>query len=102
MPSSSPPHVLLTSTALPTPHSAVVYRALPDGGVLFSTTDEVYFGLNETGAFVWEHLAPACPTIDALCEAVCARFPDAGADAVRQDVTELLAAFVENGLAVAS
>lgn len=85
-------------TTLPTPNPAVVFRALPDGGVLFLTTDEVYFGINPVGAFIWEQLPPVCATLEALCDAVCARFPDAPADQVRADVEELLATFAEAGL----
>jgi hypothetical protein len=83
---------------LPKPKSSVVYRAMPDGGVLFSPIDETYFGLNETGACIWENLAPVRSTIDEVCAAVTKRFPDAEPAVVREDVGKLLKDLAEGGL----
>ena len=44
---------------LPLPHTDVIYKKLPEGGILFHCTDEVYFGLNPAGARVWELLPDA-------------------------------------------
>ncbi len=83
---------------LPRPKSSVVYRAMPDGGVLFSPADETYFGLNQTGACVWENLAPVRSTIDEVCAEVTKRFPDAPPELVREDVGNLLKELEEGGL----
>lgn len=90
-----------SAPALPTPNPDVVFRAMPDGGVLFAPKTEAYYGLNTTGAFVWEHLAPTCSTLDELCERFLARFPGAPVDRARQDVEALLAMLGEHGLVVA-
>lgn len=83
---------------LPTASPFVMYRQLPDGAVLFSSVEEVYFGLNPTGAFVWEHLAPMCSTVDEVCVEVGRRFPGADPDRVRQDVSRLLRELTANRL----
>jgi len=71
---------------------------MPDGAVLFSPADETYFGLNETGACIWENLAPVRSTIDEVCAEVTKRFPDAPPTAVREDVGKLLKELEEGGL----
>lgn len=83
---------------LPRPKSSVVYRAMPDGGVLFSPTEETYFGLNQTGACIWENLAPVRNTIDEVCAEVTKRFPDAEPTVVREDVGKLLQDLAKGGL----
>lgn len=90
------------AVVLPAANPNVVYRALPDGAVLFSAEDEVYFGLNITGAFVWERLRPACDTVDELAAALHERFPEVALETAREDVVELLAALADAGLVVAS
>jgi Coenzyme PQQ synthesis protein D (PqqD). len=71
---------------------------MPDGAVLFSPTDETYFGLNQTGACIWENLAPVRNTIDEVCAEVTKRFPDAEPGRVREDVGQLLKELAEGGL----
>ena len=87
-------------SVLPRANPAVVYRPLPDGGVLFSATDEIYFGLNTTGACIWENLAPVKSSVEEICSEVRARFPEAEPELVRHDVEQLISALVENGLAI--
>lgn len=82
---------------LPLPDPRVIYRALPDGAVLLSTTDEVYFGLNRVGAQVWE-LLPSRRTMDALCEELEQRYADVDPRTIRADVAELLATLQSFGL----
>lgn len=83
---------------LPTRNEAVIYRTLSEGAVLFSLTDEVYFGLNAVAAEVWEMLPPAHKSLDSLCSELAARHPDVPASALRADVIELLTALQEFGL----
>lgn len=83
---------------LPRPKSSVVYRPMPDGGVLFSPAEETYFGLNLTGACIWENLSPVRSTIEEVCSEVTRRFPGAEPTRVREDVGKLLKELAEGGL----
>jgi hypothetical protein len=83
---------------LPTRNEAVIYRTLSEGAVLFSLTDEVYFGLNPVAAEVWEMLPPAHKSLDSLCAELAARHPDVPAADLRADVIELLTSLQEFGL----
>ena len=53
-------------TPLPRPVSGAVFRRLPEGGVLFSTETEVYFGVGLVGAQIWDLLPPATRTIEEM------------------------------------
>jgi hypothetical protein len=83
---------------LPVANPKVIFKALSDGAVLFSTEDEVYFGLNEVGALVWQHLPPKLATLDELCAAVAERYPEVDPGVIRQDVTELISELASNRL----
>jgi hypothetical protein len=83
---------------LPVPSPDVIHRALPEGGILFHCADEVYFGLNPVGVRVWALLPPAHETLDGLCGALAAEYPDAPPEAIRADVAELLDALAAHGL----
>ena len=76
---------------LPVANPKVIFKALSDGAVLFSTEDEVYFGLNDVGAQVWALLPPAVATMDELCAAMAAHYPEVEPSVIRTDVTELMA-----------
>lgn len=75
---------------LPVANPKVIFKALSDGAVLFSTEDEVYFGLNEVGARVWQLLPPKLATLDELCTAIAGHYPEVDPGVIRQDVTELI------------
>jgi hypothetical protein len=83
---------------LPLPHPRVVFQAVSDGGVLLHTEGEVYFGLNAVALRIWQLLPPSCRTLDEMCSALSAQYPDVPADQLRQDVVELLAQLTEQGL----
>ncbi len=85
---------------LPTRNQAVIYRTLSEGAVLFSLTDEVYFGLNAVAAEVWEMLPPAHMSFDSLCAALAARHPEVSPADLRADVIELLSSLQSFGLLV--
>lgn len=85
---------------LPVANPNVIYKALAEGAVLLSTADEVYFGLNEVGARVWERLPPVLNTLDEMCAAIAAEYPDADPETVRADVSALLAELTSFGLVV--
>lgn len=77
-------------TPLPRAREDVVHQVVPEGAVLLSTRDEVYFGLNEVGAEVWQ-LVVAGGTLEHLCERLAARYPEVEGVVLRADVEELLA-----------
>lgn len=83
---------------LPRPHPGVLFQALPDGAVLLDTRSEVYFGLNPAGARIWQLLPPATHTLDALCAALAAHYPDADPGTLRADAEALLDALAGAGL----
>lgn len=85
---------------LPVANPKVIYKALSDGAVLFSTEDEVYFGLNEVGSRVWELLAPATRTMDEVCAALAAQYPEADPAVIRADVMELIAELATHRLVI--
>lgn len=86
------------ASRLPLPNPQVIHRSLPDGAVLFSTADEVYFGLNPVASRVWELLPPVLGTIGELCRTLEREYPDAPPATIRADVVELLEHLEANGL----
>ena len=76
----------------------IAWTRLPDGAVLFSPSTEVYYGLNEVAALVWETLAQEANTVGGLCAAVQGRFPDVARSEIDEDVVELIGELQENGL----
>jgi Coenzyme PQQ synthesis protein D (PqqD) len=83
---------------LPAPNPQVIHRSLPDGAVLFSTADEVYFGLNAVASRVWELLPPVLATVGELCTTLQAEYPDVPSATIRSDVLELLDHLEANAL----
>jgi len=75
---------------LPVPNPKVLFKSMSDGAVLFSTDNEVYFGLNSVGARVWELLPPACETFDELCSRLSTEYPEVPRSIIETDVKELL------------
>ena len=93
--------VLHAEYPLPHPSPAAIFKALDEGGVLLSTTDEVYFGVNPVGAKIWSLLPPVSRTFGELCAELERQYPDAGAERIRADVQEFLEALIASGLVVA-
>jgi hypothetical protein len=83
---------------LPSPSRDVIFKELSEGGVLFHTADEVYFGLNEVGRQVWKLLPPACESFEDLCTEVQRQYPTVSLETIREDVRELLDDLVRFGL----
>jgi hypothetical protein len=90
----------LLNGALPAPAKGAVFKRLPEGGVLFSTETEVYFGVGSVGARIWELLPPASKTIDELVAVLAAQYRDVSASQIRSDVEAFLRELLENGLVV--
>jgi hypothetical protein len=84
--------------SLPRIKPDVVWTQLAEGAVLFSTSQELYYGVNDVATFVWEQLQSQKDSFDELCAAVRERFPDAPAEDVPADVRELLEDFARHGL----
>jgi hypothetical protein len=87
---------------LPHPSPSAIFKELDEGGVLLSTTDEVYFGVNPVGANIWALLPPVSSTFGELCAALESKYPEAGAERIRVDVQEFLEALIASGLVVAA
>lgn len=83
---------------LPAPNPQVIYRGVDDGAVLLCMTDEVYYGLNSVGSYIWEHLPPALATFDALIATMLAKYPDVPEETIRTDARALLDDLLKNGL----
>lgn len=96
--SASTAAALAVGPLAPTPRAAVIVSATPDGAVLFSTETDHYFGLNKTGAFIWDSLYPKCETIDEIRAALHAAFPNGERDQIERDVRRLLDRLVEKQL----
>ena len=90
----------LLNGVLPAPAKGAVFKRLPEGGVLFSTETEVYFGVGSVGARIWELLPPASKTIDELVAVLAAQYRDVSASQIRSDVEAFLHELLENGLVV--
>ena len=88
----------LLNGALPAPAKGAVFKRLPEGGVLFSTETEVYFGVGNVGARIWELLPPASKTIDDLVAVLSAQYRDVSANQIRADVETFLGELLANGL----
>ena len=103
---SSSPSLVTESAALqphnplPHPSPSAIFKELDEGGVLLSTTDEVYFGVNPVGARIWSLLPPVSRTFGELCTALEQQYPDAGADRIRMDAQEFIEALIASGLVV--
>ena len=87
---------------LPHPSPSAIFKELDEGGVLLSTTDEVYFGVNPVGARIWTLLPPVSRTFGELCAALGQQYPDAGSDRIRVDAQEFLEALMASGLVIRS
>lgn len=85
---------------LPHPSPSAIFKELDEGGVLLSTSDEVYFGVNPVGATIWSLLPPASRTFGELCDALQRQYPDAGIDRIRLDAQQFLEALMASGLVV--
>lgn len=79
----------------------VIFQRVSDGAILLSTDGEVYYGLNEVGARIWEGLEAAQDT-NAICAALEDRYPGADPEQIRSDVDELVDELVREGLVTRS
>ena len=87
-----------SDTPLPSPTPGAIFRRLPEGGVLFSTDTEVYFGVGVVGARIWELLPPATRTMEEMVSTLASTYHDVPASTIRSDVERFLAELLTNGL----
>ena len=75
---------------------SVVYAELEDEAVLLNVASGIYYGLDSTGAFIWQLLAEGCGK-DELVARLGEEF-DADVEQLRRDVDEFLRALESKGL----
>lgn len=83
---------------LPTRNPKVIFKALATGAVLYSTEEEVYFGLNPVGVRVWELLPPAQQRLEDVSRIIAADYPDVPEEVIRADIADLLEELTKLGL----
>jgi hypothetical protein len=89
-------------TPLPVPAPSTIFKPLIEGGVLFSTESEVYFGVNVIGSRIWQLLPPVTSTFEELCGKLVAQYHDVTEAQIQRDVQKFLDDLLENDLVVAS
>ena len=83
---------------LPQQNPDVIFRRVEEGAVLLSTDDEVYYGLNEVGAFIWELLTPETESIDVLFDALVEKYQDVDAEVNAANLAQILRDLLEVGM----
>lgn len=83
---------------LPTPSESVIFRRLETGAVVYDSAAEVYYGLNDVGATIWELLGDASLSSDRLIDHLGSKYPDADGELLRADCDALIASLVGYGL----
>jgi len=92
---------LTDDSPLPWPSPSAIFKALSEGGVLLSTPDEVYFGVNPVGAKIWSLLPPTSRTFGGLCTELERSYPDVDPIRLRAEAWQFIESLVASGLAVA-
>src|SRR5690606_38054717 len=98
-------HQSITDTnqaMLPHPNPAVLFQPVAEGAILLHTEQEIYFGLNEVGAQIWQMLPPSCGDISEVSAELCRRYPDVEPSLIETDVSTLISELAEQGLVVAA
>jgi coenzyme PQQ synthesis protein D (PqqD) len=80
------------------PNSGVLFQRFADGAVVYSPGDESYFGLNGTGAEVWNLLPKEGATFEDVLQKMVALYPEAPEADLRTDLGDLLDELVKHGL----
>jgi hypothetical protein len=76
--------------------SHVLVRFLDKESVLLNIETERYFGLDETGTRMWQ-LVTAAPNVEVAYQQLLAEY-EVAPELLRENLTDLLARLVENGL----
>lgn len=87
---------------LPAKSPTVHFRQMDDGGVLFCSRTEVYFGLNVVGSRIWEALPDEARSemadFDNLILSLREAYPGVDPETLVNDVREFLEAMASNEL----
>jgi len=83
---------------LPVRNPNVICRTLDGGAVLLDTGQEVYYGLNKVGAYIWEHLPPVFQTLEEMSASLSALHPEVAVETIRTDAREHLDDLLVAGL----
>lgn len=86
-------------SSLPEPAPSTIFKRLDEGGVLFSTETEGYFGVNAIGARIWELLTVSA-TFEQMCAELAKSYHDVGAEQIKRDVAKFLDDLIASGLVV--
>ena len=78
----------------------ILFQQVDDEGVLLSLEDEVYFGMNEPAARIWQLLQAGPCTEATLVADLAVAYPDVARATIAADVAELLLELTGNGLVV--
>jgi len=81
----------------PSVADGVIFQRVSDGAILLSTEDEIYFGLNEVGAEIWQRLEED-RSLEAICAELRDRYPEVDEARIRSDVEDLLRELSREGL----
>jgi hypothetical protein len=85
---------------LPRPSPTAIFKQLAEGAVLFSTSDEVYFGVNSVGARIWELLPPVTSTFTELVRELAKTYSDVDLERIRTDARKYLDELLASGLVI--
>lgn len=89
---------------LPARSPSVMFKEMEEGGVLFCTRAEAYFGLNPVSALIWKLLPDPGATggddLEHLLDRLQERFPDVHRDHLATNVREFLAELEKSELIV--
>ena len=77
---------------------AVLFQPVAEGAILLHTQQEVYFGLNEVGAQVWQLLPAAGTNLTAVVDELSRRYPEVERSQLRADISELVESLAREGL----
>ena len=89
----------MPGTRVAAENRAVFARLVDGDGVIVDTQTAFYFGLNKTGAFLWEHIQKTGgATAEELSRALCERF-EVEPEAADRDAREFIDRLVQHGLA---
>lgn len=90
----------MRDSPLPRPSPSAIFKALDDGGVVLSTTDEVYFGVNAVGARIWSLLPPVFGTFGELYDELAHAYPEIPPEQLEADARQFIDELAASGLVV--
>lgn len=89
--------MIQSPSAVPTVADDVIFQRMSDGAILLSTEEEVYFGLNDVGAEIWDGLREN-HDLEGICRRLRDRYPHVDGERIESDVMELVEELRREGL----